>query len=252
MKWSLCIILALTLRAQSVAEETGSQAALAQAAITQWVEARQSLAETRAAWETDREVLAQSIQLHEAALADVKERLSETGTSSKQIAREREQLLAEQANLQEASERVATLLSPIETKIRHLAKTLPAPLLSKLEPLLARIPNNPQATDFSLPERVQTVVGIVSEVEKFNGSISVHSEIQRNQAGEDVQVRTLYLGLAQAYSVDQSGRAGVGSPGPEGWEWTPADHLAPKINRAIAIYENSQPAAFVSLPVQLN
>ena len=219
--------------------------------LSKWVETRQLISRTKQDWESDREVLRQTISMFERELAAVNEQFASTEKSHAQIEKERAELLAQNEALDAANARAKDLLAPSEAQVRKLANSLPAPLRSKIEPLLVRIPEAPEETKLSAAERMQTLIGIISEVEKFNGSITVNSEIQKNAQGEEVQVKTMYLGLAQAYWVDKSGRAGVGVPGPDGWEWSEKPDLARPINRAIAIYENSQPAAFVSLPVTL-
>src|SRR5690606_24846053 len=150
------------------------QVNIARETISKWVETRQVMAATRSAWESDREVLRQSIEMFEKELAAVNEQFEESGSGSEQIEKERKALLVEQEDLEEARRRVAELLAPLESRLKSLCESLPAPLLSKLEPLLARIPEDPAATQFSTGERMQTVVGIISEVEKFNGSITVN------------------------------------------------------------------------------
>jgi hypothetical protein len=118
--------------------------------------------------------------------------------------------------------------------------------------LLKRIPSDSAAAKAGPVERMQNVVGILSEVDKFNGAISVVSEIRRNPAGAEVQVETLYIGLGHAFFVDKTGDyAGVGVPAADGWQWTPRSELAGRIQKTIAIYNNSLPAAFVSLPVAI-
>jgi hypothetical protein len=95
-------------------------------------------------------------------------------------------------------------------------------------------------------------VGLINEVDKFNAAVTVVSQVQKNPAGAEVQVETVYLGLAQAFFVDKAGEyAGVGVPGPDGWQWTPKPELAGRIQKSIAMYKNAAPAAFVSLPVTI-
>ena len=251
MYQSFCVALGILLGATCVLADGRQQVDSTKETLSKWVETRQLIATTRADWESDREVLKQTINLFEKELATVNEQFTTTENSSKQIEKERSELTREKEGLDAATTRVNELLVPMEEKIRKMAAALPTPLVAKLEPLMARLPEDPKSTKFSAAERMQTLVGIVGEVEKFNGAITVHSEIQKNAKGEEVQVRTMYLGLGQAYWVDKSGRAGVGTAGPEGWKWSDQPELADTINRAIAIYENSQPAAFVSLPVTL-
>lgn len=63
---------------------------------------------------------------------------------------------------------------------------------------------------------------------------------------------TLYLGLGQAYYVTANGSAaGIGTSTPDGWQWKPANQLAPRVAQAIAIMENEEVPAYVPLPVEV-
>jgi len=159
---------------------------------------------------------------------------------------------AQKAELEAATQKVGELVGGLEQRVQELAPSFPPPLADKLSSALKRIPADPANTKMSGLERMQTVVGILNEVDKFNAAITVVSEVQKNPAGAEVQVETLYLGLAQAYFVDKAGDyAGVGTPAATGWQWTPNNALAGNIQKSIAMYKNAAPADFVSLPVQV-
>jgi hypothetical protein len=217
--------------------------------LSKWVETCQLIARSRSDWEADREVLSQTSKLLEKELAQVEEQFSKTGGGSAQVAKESAELAREKELLMQAQKRVAELLPHLELSMAKLSKSLPSPLLSRVDELIKRLPADPQTTKAPLLHRMQTVVGLLSEIEKFNSTIGVHSEVQKNAQGEEVQVKTIYLGLGQAYWVDKAGRAGVGAPGEKGWVWTESAGLAERIRQAIAVQESSQPATFVSLPV---
>jgi hypothetical protein len=60
------------------------------------------------------------------------------------------------------------------------------------------------------------------------------------------------VGLGAGYFVNDAGDfAGIGSPGANGWEWTPKPEVASQVKEAIRIYRNEHPAALVSLPVTI-
>jgi hypothetical protein len=142
-----------------------------------WMETRQIIARTKADWAAEKETLTQTA-------------------------------------LMATSARVKELVTALEQSVTSLALQLPPPLVEKLEPLLKRIPENPATTKFSASQRMQNVVGIINEIDKFNGPISAFSKIQKNSAGAEIQVEMINLGLARAYFVDKTGQyAGVGVPG---------------------------------------
>jgi hypothetical protein len=175
------------------------------------------------------------------------------GESRTQADTEREEVEQKKIQLREASNAVKLRVVEFESQIRVLRKSLPPPLMETIDRLYLQLPEDSENTGKSVSSRMLVVVGILNEIDKFNNRIEVASELRNGPGGNEVQVQVLYLGLAQAYFVDQTGSfAGVGIPSREGWQWDNRPELAPPIARAIAIYENSEPAAFVALPVVLN
>jgi hypothetical protein len=220
--------------------------------LEKWVESRQLISQTRAGWQTEKETIDQTIQLFERELKSLNEQLSTVSTNSTQVESERTVALAEQTELVNAADALKRVATGLEQKLTVLAPLFPQPLAEKIQPLLKRIPADPAVTKMSGVERMQNLVGILNEVDKFNSAVTVVSEIQKSPSGAEVQVETIYLGLAQAYFVDKSGAySGIGLPGTKGWEWTARNELATKIQKSIAIYKNAEPAAFVNLPVQI-
>lgn len=220
--------------------------------LDKWVETRQLIARVRADWQADKETLEQSIKLFESERARSAEAAAQVETGSQQA--EKERLEQERLNQQgkAAQEKMKSLVADLEKQTLATVKRLPPPVVEKLQPLLKLIPADPASTKAPLVNRIQYLLGVLNEADKFNQGVSVVSEVRKNPTGAEVQVKTLYLGLAQAWFVDKSGAfAGTGTPGAEGWEWTTQADLGPRINQAIAMYENTQPAAFVALPAQV-
>ena len=221
--------------------------------LSQWVETRQLTSRLQADWRSEKEMLEQTAALYEKELSGLNEQLAKTETGSAQVTEDRARLEAEEKELREAEAAVAEWVKQCEQRLGRLASAFPPPLASKLAELVKRMPDDPSETRLSPLERMQNVVGILNEVDKFNGSIVVESELQTRPSGEEIQVRTLYVGLGQAYFVDQTGTfSGVGRPSLEGWAWEEQAGLGERILRAIAIYDNSRPPAFEALPMSFN
>ena len=99
---------------------------------------------------------------------------------------------------------------------------------------------------------MQNIVAMLNEADRFNSAISMAIEFRKDAGGKERQVQVVYLGLGQAYFVDQNNTiAGTGLPGLEGWVWSLNNDLATKIRKVIDIYENRRPAEFVSVPVEI-
>jgi len=221
-----------------------------QTAFERWVELQQSVASEKRDWAVEKEYLNEEIRLLREeieALTDKETRLKE---STDVIETELKKFADDNASLKAASELVEQKLPELETGVRMLNAAFPAPLQTTVETLVSRLPKEGASTVPGVSERLQVVVGVLGQVDKFNGQLSVQTEVHTNPAGEKIQVRVLYLGLAQAWFVNQDGKfAGHGKPGETGWVWTEDDALAPLVNQAIAIQENTAVANYVSLPV---
>src|SRR5881394_2204247 len=82
--FAVCLAWAVSVGAQTPLVE-------ARSVLQTWVEARQSIAKTRSDWQSDKEMLEQTIQLFERELKGVEEQMSKLGTNSTQVEKERVQ-----------------------------------------------------------------------------------------------------------------------------------------------------------------
>lgn len=115
-----------------------------------------------------------------------------------------------------------------------------------------RLPKEGVEVKQSIGERYLTVVGILNEIDKWNSSLHVDVEVVGLSNGTAAEVSTLYVGIGQGYYISRDGQfAGRGSATEAGWVWTSADQDAAEIARAFEIQSNTQPAAFVRLPIAI-
>lgn len=218
--------------------------------VGQWVQTQQLISKTRTEWEADREMLQQSKALFERELKSVQEEMAKQSTNSSVANTERLKLDGELKRSNEAIEAARAQISTLETELKALIPLLPAPVLSGAQQLLNRLPADSNNTKAGVTERVQTVVSLLNEVDKFNNAVTVFTEKRRNDKGEEVSVETVYAGLGAAYFVNESGNfAGFGRPGDKGWDWTVDPALAADVREIIRIYRNERTARFVPLPV---
>jgi len=220
--------------------------------VAQWVQTQQLISRTKADWDADKEMLGQSKALFERELKAVQEELGKQSTNSSVADAERIKSEAELKRANEALERVRIVIGELESQLKALIPLLPAPVLSGAQQLLNRLPVDPKNTKAGVTERVQTLVSLLNEVDKFNNAVTVFTEKRAHTGGEEVSVETVYAGLGAAYFVNESGDfAGLGRPGPKGWEWTVDPQLAPAVREVIRVYRNERTARFVPLPVVL-
>jgi hypothetical protein len=248
-----CVALGLGLGAASCLAGAEDPLSSARSAVEQWVLTRQLTSQTRADWERDRELLQQTRALYQRELATIDDRFSRISTNNTQVDRDLATVRAETATAEASLTRMREVVTRLEEQARRLEPVLPQPLRQQVETLIQRLPGAGGAPAKStVGERLQTVVALLNEVDKFNASVTVVSEVQKNPEGAEVQVETVYLGLAQAWFVDKAGlHAGVGVPGKAGWEWQARPEIAGEVRRAIACYRETAAPAFVPLPFQL-
>src|SRR5262245_9336824 len=234
-----------TTRADTALNETRST-------LDKWVETRQLLSKTLNDWQSDKELLEQSVQLYARELKSIEDQIAKLGTNSAQVEKERTQAEALLKASNECLERTAQFAADFESNIIKLVPQLPVPLQDLLKPLLNRMPTNSVATRMRPAQRMQVVIGVLNELDKFNNGVTIFSEKRKNQKGEEVAVETVYIGLGAAYFVNDGGDfAGSGCPGHQGWDWTIKPELAGSIRQVVRVYRNEQPARFVALPVTI-
>jgi hypothetical protein len=248
-KFVACVVIAGSL-GTGIAQTSSAQLEEIRTNIDKWVETRQLMAKTRGEWASDKETLQQSISLIEKEVKLIDERIQQTQETASQADRNRLVLIEENERLSKGAAAIQVVLADLERQSTNLAALLPLPLQERIMPLLKRIPLNPDQTRLSISERIQNIVGILSEVDKFNNAISVFTELRKGSADTEIQVKALYVGLGAAFFADKTGDyGGVGVLTEQGWEWTPKPEIASDIARAIAVYENTETAQFIKLPV---
>lgn len=256
---ALCLVAcAAGLPAAAVAADAGaarpaeSSLTRVRAGIEQWVETRQLVSRTRSDWDAEKEILNQSKVLYQRELAGLAEQMGKVATNSVQVDRERAGADRELQEANAALEHAREDLVAIEGRIRSLVVRLPLPLGDAIKGHLARLPEDSQSSKLGATERLQTVVSILNEADKFNNAVGIYPEKRKNPAGDEVSVDTLYVGLGAAFFVNETGDfAGVGNPGAQGWDWAVNTAIAPAVREAVRIYRGERSATFVPLPVTI-
>lgn len=220
--------------------------------LEKWVETRQLISRTRNDWQADKETLAQTIALYERELKSIDEQMSKVSTNSTQVTKEKQDADAVLKSSNEALDRARQFATDLEARIKQLVPQLPTPLQDILKPSLARLPADPANTKMLAAERVQVLVGLLNEFDKFNNAVNLFNEKRKNPKGDEVSVQTIYVGLGAAYFVNEAGDfAGTGAPAANGWEWTVKPEIAPAVQEVVKIYRNEKAARFVTLPAAI-
>ncbi len=248
----LSALVAFWLTSESVFAQ-GSKFEEARTHIEKWVQTRQLIARRNADWRVERENIGQSVGLLQREIDLLKEAIDKSEQVDSEADAEKKRITLSLEDLKKANKVVDAALWGMERQALALMTSFPDPLKDRTSNVRSRIPlKKEDLRGRSAAERMQNVVAMLNEADRFNSAITLAIEVRKDAEGKDRQVQALYLGLGHAYYADQSGSfAGVGVPGAEGWTWTVNAELGSTIRKVIDIYENERKAEFIAIPVNI-
>jgi len=248
----LSALVAFWLTSESVFAQ-GSKFEEARTHIEKWVQTRQLIARRDADWRVERENIGQSVGLLQREIDLLKDAIDKSEQVDSEADAEKKRITLSLEDLKKANKVVDAALWGMERQALALMTSFPDPLKDRTSNVRSRIPlKKEDLRGRSAAERMQNVVAMLNEADRFNSAITLAIEVRKDAEGKDRQVQALYLGLGHAYYADQSGSfAGVGVPGAEGWTWTVNAELGSTIRKVIDIYENERKAEFIAIPVNI-
>ena len=105
---------------------------------------------------------------------------------------------------------------------------------------------------YSVSERAQTVMNILSAIAKFDRKVTLTTSTRTDSQNEEIEVRVLYLGLSRAFYVNRGETVGgYGVPSESGWRWQQDNSLSEIIARSMEVYEARLSPEFVMLPMKV-
>lgn len=219
--------------------------------LSKWIETQQIISKERNDWQQGKEILQGRIELVGKEVSQLGERIAQSEAAVVESHKKRDDLAAQNEQLKEVGAQLAGAVTEMESQVRKLSKLAPEGVLTRLTPLLQRIPTDPEKTRISTAERFQNVLGILNELNKANSEITIAYEIRQLSDGSSSEVQVIYVGLAQAYFLSPRGEAGIGKPSENGWQWRAANDQAGAILTALEIIQGKHPPAFVALPITI-
>ena len=220
--------------------------------LSKWVETRKLISEEKEKWELEREVLGDRIDLVRNERDSLSTKIHKTQSLITNADKKRENLVKEKDALKNASATLVNRIFTLEREVVALLPTLPDPVQERIKPLSQRIPKMAES-DLSLSERYQNIVGIINDLNKGAGEITVTSEVKKLSDGSTAEVQTLYIGYAAGYSCNNNGDvAFVGKPTPKGWIWEQNNSIAQKVADSISVLKNEKVASFIEMPVSVH
>jgi len=244
--WALCVPLSLA-TASPEALET------ARSTVKEWAVTEKAISREAAEWAGRETLLKDLIAVEAERIERLEKELAKSEAGLSAADEERSELLDRQDALAAKAETIGDFLATIEGELRELRARLPEPLESDLATVYQRLPKDPEATTLSLGERMRTVVTLLGRVRQFDGKLTVAESIRTLPGGDnEVSVRTLYLGLGQAYYLAPDD-AGIGRAGPEGWIWESRPEFEEAIREAMLLAEGgAREPKFIDLPVRID
>ncbi len=223
------------------------------ATLEEWVDVERRIAAEQAEWETKKASMHDLIELYEQELAALDAEMEASEEDLDAAEEERAALTERDERLKAVAENVHTHLSAVEAQLKRLRPRLPPPLQEELEPLYGQLPNDPAAPEISAGQRVQYVVGLLTQIRNFNAATTVAESIRDFPDGERVPVEAIYFGLGTAFYVDQANeRAGYATLEADGWRWQDEAALSEPVRRAVEMSRGTREADYVELPVRID
>jgi len=220
--------------------------------LSEWISLEKQISEEKFEWIEQKGVLENSIEFMETEIASLKEIIKTAEETASAGEQKRAELDDEKKKLDAATDDITASVESYENRIKELSMTWPDVFRDSISTFLKRIPDEAQKKTTPIPTRLQNVVAIMSQFDKFQGIVTKDTGIQE-VGGESREVTTLYFGFAYAYYVDGSGEyAGYGYPSEEkGWKWTTDASLSPVVSQLVAVYDRSTDAQFLGLPAKI-
>lgn len=220
--------------------------------IEKYVEVRAQIAAEKRDWTVGKEVLADRIEVLRNEIESFRARIDEARDSIATVDVELDELREAYDALAAASSVAEERIVADEQRTLALLDRMPAPLLEKVDLIRQRFPDDPENTKQPLSQRYVTIAGVLNEINKFNAEITTAPELRELANGETAEVTVIYVGLGHAYYVSADGRwAGVGVPGPDGWQWSARADASAQIDMAAKILSGEEIASFVTLPLSV-
>ena len=220
--------------------------------LEKWVEMERRIADESSQWEVEKESLQDLLNLYREELSGLSETIREAEQDVSAAEAARAKLNAEGERLSVIEKRVEAAITASEKSLKALHKRLPEPLKKDILPVFSQLPENPDDTKLSIAQRIQFVVASLTQIQKFNTSVTMEEGFREFEAGHQVQIDAIYFGLGTAYYVDKATEnAGYAVMSPKGWQWQDDPSLAPLVRQLLEVYKSPGKAAFVELPVEI-
>jgi hypothetical protein len=237
--------------------EQQDQLALSRELLNKYYESEKLLGQEQADWRLGKELLVSRVDLMEAQLKELVTKTAEEKGKITESDSERQKLDVQNQELSKTQDLQLNAVEKAEERVRQLWPMLPEILQTKVRGQFERLPKKamPRADiKSSVGERFLNVLAILNEATKFHSDVVVVNERRKLKNGQELEVETIYFGLAVGYFAGADltkPMAGMLLPGKDGWETIEMPESAVQISDVIAMNKSAKLAGFVPLPVKI-
>ena len=218
-----------------------------------WIETRQRLSEEQAAWEVEKQVLANGIDTLKATRNTLTGDALANADESRKIDEALLDAKARLGRLEDASELLLSQIIKYESRILSILPSLPPPLSEELAPFMAKLPSPGATSDLAPPHRLQNVVAITTLIDEFNNDLRLNHAIRELNEGGASEVRILYWGLAAGFAIDGTGtRAWSLAPSESGWIWQASEQEIHNVKKLFEVYDKIEDPVLIGVPIAID
>lgn len=226
--------------------------------VREWIETMREIQKEEDSWEKDREVLQGYKEGLGKEIEDLKEQIARAKTERDGAAKDDLDKIARRDAYAKAKDALADGVRELEKGIVARLPLLPRALAQepKVAQMTEEIRKDAGLTGDKgkegLSKRLNNVLNLLSEVEKFQQTVHLRDELHKASDGREFNMKVVYFGMAAAYAVNETGDfALVGRPTRNGWEFAERTDLAPRIKELVGVTTGDIDAKFVTLPIEL-
>ncbi|MBB1372141.1 DUF3450 family protein [Pseudoalteromonas sp. SR45-4] len=214
--------------------------------VNKWLQIENQNSELNTHWYEQKNSMKQTLTLLSAEQNQLDELNKHRQKNSTELSEKREQLITKQAELENDQQQLTTQLEHIIEQLLSTQIQLPPPLLTSWKNL-----GNLSNSQLSNTEKLQTALKMLTLLTDFQQRISIHEMAIKHPDGQEVWVKQLYLGAAQAWFVSEDlSYAGIGFASELGWQWKFDSNInAEQVALGIAVQQKKRAADWVTLPM---
>ena len=229
-----------------------------QVVVQQWLNTMAEVQKEEDEWLRDKDVLKGHQAGLKAEIGSLSEQLEEAKIQAEKADGAEQEKLEERERLIASLDDLSTRVIKLENSFAELLDIIPKPLreddrfATALLGFETTIKTDDRTGMKGVPGRLQTVLILMEGMEKFQNTVTVRKSLQTAADGKDYEMDVIYLGLAVAFAVNETGTVATkGEVTPDGWKFIERSELAPAIRQLVDSTTGAGEATFVNIPVTI-